>query len=556
MKTFGRIFSFVIIGAFLLLAYACKKDKQVQGGAALVNIKSVEVSYTEASSNNNSANAKSVLPGLSEQVKEVTFNQDYNLIVSLKPKTQELKAQGSTRGSSVINPMEQGVRYRVLVFNTDNSYVDQKEFIVGQEASTTGFELEPGTYRFVAYSFNNSTAIPEVAQSPLDGLSLSNIPTSSALLYMNREVTVQGGENLLGLVLKHRFSKITLTMEAASELGTISALKASITAEPTVNMALKDGALTHPNTPSPLMFNFPTLNLATVTSTSTLISNAETAQLELKILEIGLNGGPIRTDLANITDLVIRPGVQYQLRLSLQSTGISVGGKIWAKGNLAYVNGIYFNRSSPEETGFDYHATDYWNYASAENPVVPAMNVPWEYFEDLESHFPKIPATFQDPCQLVAGGQWHMPKLADFAALGYFKVINSAGVEGAFDGVQPNGEKTGHAYIYFDGTDESTGAAGQLRFYKTGRMKYYVVNNISVLDHDHIFNEHDAFYMAIDGTQGVKPVNATWQVHMPMIVEEHTGGDKDMLYYRLNDPYFSRDDRVPIRCVRDLPTTR
>src|SRR5690606_37158849 len=152
---------------------------------------------------------------------------------------------GSTRGSSVINPMEQGVRYRVLVFNTDNSYVDEKEFIVGQEASTTGFELEPGTYRFVAYSFNNSTAIPEVAQSPLDGLSLSNIPTSSALLYMNREVTVQGGENLLGLVLKHRFSKITLTMEAASELGTISALKASITAEPTVNMALKDGALTH-----------------------------------------------------------------------------------------------------------------------------------------------------------------------------------------------------------------------------------------------------------------------------------------------------------------------
>src|SRR5690606_11924822 len=220
MKTFGRIFSFVIIGAFLLLAYACKKDKQVQGGAALVNIKSVEVSYTEASRNNTSANAKSVLPGLSEQVKEVTFNQDYNLIVSLKPKTQELKAQGTTRGSSVINPMEQGVRYRVLVFNTDNSYVDQKEFIVGQEASTTGFELEPGTYRFVAYSFNNSTAIPEVAQSPLDKLSLSSIPRSSPFIYRNREVTVQGSDNLLRVVLKNRDSKITLTMEAASELGT------------------------------------------------------------------------------------------------------------------------------------------------------------------------------------------------------------------------------------------------------------------------------------------------------------------------------------------------
>ncbi|MCT1523207.1 hypothetical protein [Sphingobacterium hotanense] len=549
MKTFKGIFSFVIITAVLLSTYSCKKDTHDKDGIALVKISTVQVSHVESNNNYRTLND---MPhsGLIDQVKEISFNEDYNLVLSLKPISQVQKAQGATRGSSVLSPMEAGVRYRVLVFNTDNSYVDQKEFIVGKEGNTTGFELKPGSYRFVAYSFNNSTAIPEVAPSPLDGLSLSNISTSSALLYMNREVAVQGGENLLGLVLKHRFSNIILSMEAASELGRISTVKASIIGEPSVTMSLLDGTLTHPNTPSPVMFDFPILNLSSVTSTPTMITNAETAKLELKILEIALNDGPIRTDLANITDLVIRPGVQYQLTLTIQSTGITVGGNVWAKGNLAYVNGVYFNRSNPEETGYAYHASDYWNFASAESPLLPAMNMPEDYFVGLEAIAPKIPDVIQDPCRLVAGNNWRMPTLADFAALGNFTVINSAGVVGSFDGGQPNGAKTGFAYIYFNGVQAGSGEAEQLRFYKTGRKRFTVSNNISVNDAAHNFNDTDAHYMAIDGTQGVASANKNWQVHMPMIVDKVSGNTRNMLYYRLNDPYFSRDDRVPIRCVK------
>jgi len=555
MKTFKRIFSFVIIVGSLLSTYACKKDLQGKGGAALVKISAVQVSQTEQT-NNFRGGTDMLLPGLSEQVKEVSFNRDYNLVVSLKPIGTELKAQGRSTRSNVVNPVEKGVRYRILIFKMDNSYVDQQEFIVGEATNTQGFELEPGTYRFIAYSFNNTSAIPEVPHISSDKISLSNISTSTDFLYMNKEMTVKGGQNLLNLVFKNRFSSIVLTMAAAAELGSISALKASITAEPTVNIGLNDGALTHPSTPSALMFAFPTLNLPTVTSTPTTISNAESAQLELKILEIALNGGAVRKDLANITDLVIRPGIQYQLKLTIESNGITVGGNVWARGNLAYVDGVYFNRSFPEESGYAYHASDYWNFASAETPLLPAMNVPDDYFVGLETIAPKIPDVIQDPCRLVAGNNWRMPTLADFAALGNFKVINSAGEIGSFDGGQPNGAKTGFAYIYFDGVQQGSGEAAQLRFYKTGRKRNFVINNISVDDAAHNFNDKDAHYMAIDGTQGVAVSNVNWQVHMPMIVDNVSGNTQNMLYYRLKDPYFSRDDRVPIRCIRDIPTAK
>ncbi len=555
MKTFKRIFSFVIIVGSLLSTYACKKDLQGKGGAALVKISAVQVSQTEQT-NNFRGGTDMLLPGLSEQVKEVSFNRDYNLVVSLKPIGTELKAQGRSTRSNVVNPVEKGVRYRILIFNMDNSYVDQQEFIVGEATNTQGFELEPGTYRFIAYSFNNTSAIPEVPHISSDKISLSNISTSTDFLYMNKEMTVKGGQNLLNLVFKHRFSNITITLDAASELGVISALKASITGEPTVDIALNDGSLTHPNTPSPVMFSFPTLNLSSVTSSPLMLSNAESAQLELKILEIALNNGPIRTDLANITDLTIRPGVKYQLTLTIQPNGVVVGGNVWASGNLAYVDGVYFIRSLPEESGYAYHASDYWNFASAETPLLPAMNVPDDYFVGMEAKAPKIPNVIQDPCRLVAGSDWRMPTLADFAALGNFKVINNAGEEGNFNGGQPNGAKTGFAYIYFNGVKQGSGEATELRFYKTGRKRNIVVNNISVDNATHNFNDKDAFYMAIDGTQGVVPGNVNWQVHMPMIVDDVSGNSQDMLYYRLKDPYFSRDDRVPIRCIRDIPTAK
>lgn len=118
------------------------------------------------------------------QTKIIPFSDNLSIRATLTPQTESTKkmenlalAGKSFSGkqlsaspvsvSSVQKELDQGVQYRVVVYDTDGDYVDDIVYSYGQETSTPGFELDGGTYSFIVYSTNSATNVPDVTGSTL-----------------------------------------------------------------------------------------------------------------------------------------------------------------------------------------------------------------------------------------------------------------------------------------------------------------------------------------------------------------------------------------------------
>ncbi|MDV3866157.1 hypothetical protein CMU00_12735 [Elizabethkingia anophelis] len=258
---------------------------------------------------------------------EVPFDGLTNATVTLTPERSTFKTQTSVNpvaGTPTITELDNNIMYKVAVYKTDGSFVDEKTFTykTNNTNDQQGFMLNGDqTYTFVAYSFNSTSTVPAVTNTPrtLATDKLSGI--NGDLMYFRQNMTVSGnGKNYISVVLKHKFTKITTVIDATG-VGNISLVNnARISPVGTsADIKLSDGSLTYNGLgASAQVLNFKTLGNQMVTSdTNLLISNNEAgtnpARLDIGTLIVG--GTP--QDNFNVPNINITPGNKYNLVVKL-----------------------------------------------------------------------------------------------------------------------------------------------------------------------------------------------------------------------------------------------
>ncbi|WP_293934932.1 hypothetical protein [Sphingobacterium sp. UBA6645] len=567
--TATRVYSLIQISCYLLITsilFSCtKNDFNGSPGDAEVSV-NIGMKYEEE--DNKSRALPSQVNSPDNQVIEIPL-ADGKLLRA------ELTTVKKNRATTIV-PVPTGMVYRVVVYNSNGSYKDQKLFTAGSEASAGNFILDGNTqYTFIAYSLGNERdpgAAPSTALSAstviLSSLTLTNT-NNDAWLHVKQTVTTTTGQNNINLILKNKLSQITTTVDA-STIGPITEIGAKIGGHYSqlLNIKLDDGSFTPTSTAQSRNFIFSNLGQSKLSSAPLIYYNGSSTPYALVISSLNA-GGTRKTDIT-VDNFILKPGYQYNLTITFVTSGIIVGDLIWAKGNLTYNNGIYSNRNNPEETGYDYKLTDYWNYASPESVLLPAMNT------TFQAETPAIQLPLNDPCRLIEGGLWRMPTLADFESLGNPIVVSESGVENSIlNGTQPNGTgssltntKDAAGYIYFTGTDTYSGQPAKLKFFAGGGLRGAVTNNIPQSEPDiSTFRNFDVIYHASDA-QEPNPTGGLYGVPMelrsylyapPTFLTLNENSDKrfNFLSQRYvhtelenDDVRPRRDSRFPIRCVK------
>lgn len=135
------------------------------------------------------------------------------------------------QASSKINPMalgpqeqydnlKDGIKYKVIVYDSNDNYVTEQDYTSGNEASITGLYSD-ATYTFVAYTIGSTTEIPIVTYSDSNKKTLStamvnNISGDDDLMYFKTTMKINEGENVLDIILKRKFAKVKMSFDISS----------------------------------------------------------------------------------------------------------------------------------------------------------------------------------------------------------------------------------------------------------------------------------------------------------------------------------------------------
>ncbi|HFK5553427.1 TPA: hypothetical protein ACGZ9Q_001480 [Elizabethkingia anophelis] len=265
------------------------------------------------------ASVKNNLASTGMQTQTIPYDNTYSITATLVP------VKSSLSGTAALNPMaaatelKSGIRYKVLVYDSNSKLVDQKEFVYKQN-ETDGFMLDGGkTYTFVAFSVNSTNAADTPTVTNPDNLStamLSNI--SKDLMYYKIVKTVTGNApNTLDVVLKHQFTRVTTNIDASQveSTGIITRVNSPVFSGGNASAQLQfnnDAQLSYTgsNTTS---FNFPNINQSKITSDPAIIIGNTPNGASLNIGNLIIDGTSKNNVL--LSNLKITPRLQYNLNL-------------------------------------------------------------------------------------------------------------------------------------------------------------------------------------------------------------------------------------------------
>ncbi|WP_294183545.1 fimbrillin family protein [uncultured Sphingobacterium sp.] len=266
-----------------------------------------------------------------------------------------LQASSGKKAATETNPLAQGVKYTVIVYNADGTYNTSKTFTYG--STETGFTLDGGkTYTFVAVSLNSSTAptIPNLTTNTLANATVSN--ATNYLMYFKQQLTLSQTLTRLNVILKHQFSQITTkistNVNSTSNTKYINSISNVFIGPhyPSASIKLADGSITYttPVTSTGASVTFPSIgsNITSLTSAPTPIIYPTTTTGTLAIGALSIDG----QSKSNLTqsNLAITPGHRYNLNLNFAvpcTENVSINGGF----NFTY-NGLTDGTRTPAKT--------------------------------------------------------------------------------------------------------------------------------------------------------------------------------------------------------------
>jgi len=367
------------------------------GGKAPVAVHIEETSYEDVGTiaNKKAAIGGALHPTEGIQKATVPFNKDFNLIAELsvaKPSPQVSNSQGK-RAAIETNPMKAGVKYKIIVFDHTEKYVAEQDYARGQESGVLPFLLDGDKeYTFVVYSINNDSPLPQVTFADNSNKTLRNssitIDGNMDFLYAKQKKTVIGGiTNQVNVSLKHRFSQITTIVDASKTGYEITAITSTIGGHnPKATINLFDGAITRTGTVTGSAVVFPALSSQIVTSTPTII-NADVSNSSYNIGSITV--GPLtKTNITPFTDLIIKPGVKYNMTLTLTPAdgyldykshqAVRINGIIWMRLNEGVSTNLNPDITTPYTSSYHGNYYQWGRFEEVANGSSINVNTNWD----------------------------------------------------------------------------------------------------------------------------------------------------------------------------------
>ena len=325
-------------------------ENLITNGSALIKMNLLGSEFESETISTNMASAKQLKVGSTVREQVSTFMAgEQPIIATLTPITSSAIApQASVNpiADVIRNPLKgPNVKYRVIAYRTStgakvasnvytidtngNSIADTSDMMLDGDDETIN------KYDFVVLSYNNSTAPGDVTGS-ISTATLPSISGDNDLMYFRtNNVRVSKGDNVLNIVLAHKFSQITTTIDASAVApGTpISSIGNGINFDKhrggTVNsIKLSDGTVTFgaATTTKAVSFTAPTPTSAIWTSNPTLLANPGGTAANMSILTFPSNAagtitvGSKTKGNFSVNNLVVTPGVKYNLKLKFACT--------------------------------------------------------------------------------------------------------------------------------------------------------------------------------------------------------------------------------------------
>ena len=253
---------------------------------------------------------------------EVTLERDSSSLTNT-PRPRGMKA------AAVTKPLEKGVQYKLLVYNENGTYNTSKTYTYGNESTDDPILLDAGkTYTFVAFSINDKTKVPEVTGHT--NLSTATIPdVNTALMYFYKELKLVDGVNLLNIVLKHKFSAVTTSLNMNPNMtGAITEITSPMftPTSSAASLKLSNGTLTY-GAKSTAGITFPKLpvgGLRYIKSEQTFIISPNTTTAKLNFGKLIIDDEPKSN--YSIENIKFVPGARYNLNITFQACTQDVSG--------------------------------------------------------------------------------------------------------------------------------------------------------------------------------------------------------------------------------------
>ncbi|NGM64076.1 hypothetical protein [Sphingobacterium sp. SGR-19] len=348
----------------LFVTASCNKENGVYGtydGVKLkVNLTRGIVKDDLQIKNNNksfvSGSKMSVSKGLQTQTQVVSLGDDLNIVAELIPETEYPKvplkqsAGGGLKAAAteVKTSLEIGTQYRLLLFK--NGLLEyQKDYTVqgtphtfteidlgynGAGGEGTGLNLGTGAYTLIAYSAGND-AIPDMEGSTLDDFKVTISEDHDKFMHFVQPLQIDSGENTVDVVLVNKLTEITTVIDGTN-LGSNSikeiyqphfeSASHSTNAGNRATINLSDGSMIYPGTAEDKAINFSTIpsgGVTVATSTPSVLVHGATTAADFRIPYVTVQGMTpnglsdlVRKEII-FNDIVITPGVKYELRLRL-----------------------------------------------------------------------------------------------------------------------------------------------------------------------------------------------------------------------------------------------
>lgn len=327
-----NIISLLLITFILFSCRTTDTENKISGGAALININLQGSEFEDAGEVSTKASANKNMPlkkGVQQQ--EIPFSQDITLQASLNPVVSSMaKAAQASYDKNIVAAVENvqsGIKYRLVVYDANGNYVTQRLYTRGSEANAPVLQLDgESTYSFVVYSFNTTADIPEVATNTTlnSNISFTGLNNTSDLMHYITKFKVSGSEtNYLNVVFKHKFSQVTVKLDA-SELnsGNIGNVTSGFAPHYTgAAMRLSNGDIASRTSGASSAVVFPQGSPSPVkTADPAIINIADGEAMKYTINNITV-GSESRSALI-LDQLTVKPGFRYALNLKFKKPSV------------------------------------------------------------------------------------------------------------------------------------------------------------------------------------------------------------------------------------------
>lgn len=227
-NNFKSVFSYKMLLLMIstVIITSCSKLKNevepsIGGGLGLiVKVEGVDSDITSPNLKASTGNTNKVSWPVSNKLNQETFTKD-DLVFDVQSNEnsdlsgfdnnleEEPKDKSNLKAASYV-PMENSIRYRLLIYTTADVFVTSIEGTVGQDERIP--VVIGNTYKWYAYSYNKDATIP----TPNTSNPVLTTPTNTTLLYASGQVTPTAEGTILPITFKHQLTQLKVEVKESS----------------------------------------------------------------------------------------------------------------------------------------------------------------------------------------------------------------------------------------------------------------------------------------------------------------------------------------------------